>query len=87
MPKEENKVISKCKKCPKCCNNASFTRKEYDLVVNKYGHPDPSKVIDLGLDYVVLHGQCAFLGKSWCNIYPDRPKICRDYGDIIPCRY
>lgn len=76
-----------CKNCNgKCCKNPTFSAEEFDLVQKKYGMPDPTRFVGLA-GYVVMLGKCAFLGKDWCSIYPDRPKLCREYGETIPCRY
>ncbi len=77
-----------CKTCNgRCCKNPIFTREEYDLVKEKYGVPAPDRVIDIGIDFVGLSGICPYLGKDRCSIYEDRPSVCKEYGETIPCKY
>ncbi len=74
-----------CKCEGQCCRNPIFTREEIDLVKNKHGLR--GEVIDIGIDYVGFNGICPYLENKLCSIYEDRPLVCRQYGETIPCKY
>lgn len=79
-----------CEECgAQCCTNPTFTRKEFNVVKEKYGIPALAKVLDPGIDFVVLQDKCPYLVKGRCSIYEDRPKVCREYGinPTMPCMY
>ncbi len=77
-----------CTKCKgQCCQNLAIPREEFDFLSSKYGKPAPEKYEDFGVAYIYLKGRCAFLGENKCSVYEDRPQLCRDYGENIPCNY
>jgi Fe-S-cluster containining protein len=85
-----------CGECKgKCCTYPPFTNAEWDKVRTKYGLPYGAAVgLFAGASIPVIDdgsGTCAYLDRPTgrCNIYEDRPQMCKDYGEkeSMPCMY
>ncbi len=94
----------KCKtsRCDsRCCYNVPFANGELerfrDRIVNKVvrtievnGGMMPVTNNHVGFVRMMMSNRCPFLRKDHkCNIYDDRPDVCRKFGEIpeLPCEY
>ena len=91
----------KCKihRCEsRCCYNIPFENNELerfkDKIVNevKFTEPFGPAVVAFTVDdfFDMEHNKCPFLRHDCkCNIYDDRPEVCRLYGEIpqLHCEY
>jgi Fe-S-cluster containining protein len=76
-----------CLDCANCCKNISPAITDRDIEkMARYLRKKPSEItgkylqIDRDGDYIFTSQPCPFLGKdNYCEIYPARPKACRDY--------
>ncbi|MBI4440150.1 YkgJ family cysteine cluster protein [Candidatus Woesearchaeota archaeon] len=83
-----------CIRCGECCKRLTvkITSSEIKRILGKGYRPEEFSRPDLALGgFELLRNQsgCVFLdskkGSYLCRIYPERPKICRDYpsfGDV-----
>ena len=75
--------IFKCKNCGRCCGPFPMERKFIEQHKDKI-QTTPIQVHDIGGGLVVLETislKCVFLSEKFrCEIYADRPKICRMFG-------
>lgn len=77
-----------CFSCSQCCNYVALqidtptTAKEYDYVVWYLIHGGVSIFVDWENDwYLKFESRCEHLtAQGLCDIYEDRPIICRDFG-------
>ena len=81
-----------------CCYNLMFLKNELDRFKDKIVNPvlfteshGPAVVaftVDDPLDF--MHNKCPFLRADYkCNIYENRPEVCRQFGQIeeLPCKF
>ena len=88
----------------KCCSSVSMSKSEFKKITRRYGLPEGAKVekmkqmISFNPDiktgdtiYVPMmpDKKCPWLVNNKCSVYMDRPRVCRDYGNIpeMPCQY
>lgn len=85
--------ISRCNAC--CCYNIPFDRNELIRFADKIVNP-VLFTLPLGLALVAytnekpMLNKCPFLRKDFkCNIYDNRPDVCRKFGQIeeLPCKF
>lgn len=85
-----------CSECKgQCCTYPPFSEKEWDTVHKKYGLPYGATLSTFATARIPVlsdgSGRCAYLDipSGRCNIYPDRPQTCREYGESerLPCAY
>lgn len=75
------KMHPKCK--AGCCGIVPIPKEIYDRNKDKINRV-PANVIDMQTDYLplTLDAYCPFLSDDLqCNIYDDRPPLCRKFGD------
>jgi len=85
--------IKKCKAC--CCYNMPFGHNELErfasLIVNPVIGFAPFGTIKITMtDWNLDNNKCPFLRADFkCNIYENRPDVCRKFGEIpeLPCKY
>ena len=90
--------IYKCKAC--CCYNVPFDKGELEQFADKIVTPVLSvwpvgpAVVPFTVDFKqpqdIMKNKCPFLRSDFqCNIYNDRPDVCRKFGQIkeLPCRF
>lgn len=88
----------KCKlhKCKAgCCYNIAFKHGELERFSNKIVNPvigfAPFGVVRISItSWNLDNNKCPFLRSDFkCNIYEDRPDVCRKFGEIdeLPCKY
>lgn len=86
--------IHKCNAC--CCYNIPFEKNEIERFADKIVNPVLFVLPLVGSVPVAFTNEkpelnkCPFLRKDLkCNIYENRPEVCRKFGQIaeLPCRY
>lgn len=80
-----------------CCHNIVFERNELERFKDKIVNPiinteviGPHGAVLAQTDYDFMHNKCPFLRHDCkCNIYDDRPEVCRLFGEIpqLYCEY
>lgn len=88
-----------CAECKgQCCSWVPFTPEEFERAKAKHGVPKGAKIVSWSQPPTVMvlkagkteQGVCAYLKPDGrCSIYNERPRVCRDYGEIaaLPCMY
>lgn len=85
--------LSKCNAC--CCYNIPFDANELIRYADKIVNP-VLFTMSLGAAMVAFTNEkpalnkCPFLRKDYkCNIYENRPRVCRLFGEIdeMPCKW
>ncbi len=79
--------------CGDCCGSTPMDKE----LLKRFEHlaqVQPLENVDLGdwgISPETADGKCVFLNRETgrCVIYPHRPKICREYGQVekLPCPY
>jgi Fe-S-cluster containining protein len=71
------------KGCSKCCGPVPFTRWERKMVMSCLSpRRDESFWFDEGFSKTREDGLCVFSGPSGCQIYKQRPMLCRLFGHV-----
>lgn len=80
------KTKNHCKKCGKCCSyfcleiDAPKERSDFEDLTWMIAHKGVSYHIDGKNWYMMVHNKCRFFDKAgYCEIYDNRPKICRNH--------
>ena len=68
--------LFKCKRCGKCCNELKGGVLLSPEEVERLAIPDEYLIVKG--DQIFLKLPCPFY-KDGCSIYPDRPKVCREF--------
>ena len=86
-------LLHKCD--ARCCYNIAFTHGEIERFADKIVNPVidyyPFGCVQISMTNLDLEkNKCPFLRPDRkCNIYDNRPDICRKFGEIpeLPCKY
>lgn len=76
--------------CAECCGVVPFNRRTFARLKGKAQKPFKEAVLGDTVWPSTADGVCVFLNpKKECEVYPNRPDVCRQYGEIaaLPCPY
>lgn len=86
-----------CRRCRgQCCYNVPFKENELERFADRIVTPviETERLIIGGVlpwtSSDVMENRCPFLTRDYrCNIYDNRPEVCRKFGEIeqLPCPF